>query len=203
VEAAVRSGRPEVAEPAVRDFATWAEHAPMRWPAAVAARMSGLLARGAEAEAHYEASLQLRADAETPFEHARTQLLLGEHLRRSRRRTEARPQLRAALAAFERLGARPWAERASTELRATGETARRREPSTIDQLTPQELQIARFVSEGASNREVAAKLFLSPRTVEYHLHKVFTKLGIASRGELGRTLPPLDTGQAAVAASAD
>jgi ATP/maltotriose-dependent transcriptional regulator MalT len=203
VEAAVRSGRPELTEPAVRDFAAWADHAPMRWPAAVAARMRGLLASGAEADAHYEASLQLRADTETPFEHARTQLLYGEHLRRARRRSEARPQLRAALAAFERLGAKPWAARASTELRATGETARRREPSTIDQLTPQELQIARFVSEGASNREVAVKLFLSPRTVEYHLHKVFTKLGIASRGELGRMLPRLDTEQPAVAASPD
>ena len=77
-------------------------------------------------------------------------------------------------------------------MRATGETARRREPSTIDQLTPQEMQIARFVGEGASNREVASKLFLSPRTVEYHLHKVFTKLGIASRRELAHMLPHFD-----------
>ena len=192
VEAAVRAGRPELAVPVLEDFAPWAERVPPRWPAAVAARSRALLASGAGAEAHFAEALRIPADAETPFEHARSELLFGEALRRGRRRTEARTHLRAALAAFQRLGATPWAERASGELRATGETARRREPSTIDQLTPQEMQIARFVSEGASNREVASKLFLSPRTVEYHLHKVFTKLGIASRGELAGILPRLD-----------
>jgi DNA-binding CsgD family transcriptional regulator len=189
VEAAVRSGRPELGEEALERFAPWAEHVPARWPAAAAARMRGLLAEGDTADGHFEEALRLHADAELPFEHARTRLFYGEQLRRSRRRSDARPHLRAALAAFERLGATPWAERARGELRATGETARKREASTLDQLTPQELQIARFVSEGATNREVASKLFLSPRTVEYHLHKVFTKLGIASRGELARMLP--------------
>jgi DNA-binding CsgD family transcriptional regulator len=189
VEAAVRSGRRELGEEALARFAPWAEHVPSRWPGAAAARMRGLLAGGDEADEQYEQALRLHAEAELPFEHARTQLLFGEHLRRARRRSDARPHLRGALAAFERLGAKPWAERARGELRATGETARKREASTIDQLTPQELQIARFVSESATNREVASKLFLSPRTVEYHLHKVFTKLGIASRGELVRLLP--------------
>jgi DNA-binding NarL/FixJ family response regulator len=85
---------------------------------------------------------------------------------------------------LERLGAKPWAERARNELRATGETTRKRDPSTVDQLTPQELQIARFASSGATNPDIAAKLFLSRRTVEYHLHKVFTKLDVASRLEL-------------------
>ena len=102
-----------------------------------------------------------RADA-GPFDLARIQLLYGEHLRRERHRTDARVQLRAALEAFERLRAEPWAERARAELRASGETARKRDPSTVDQLTPQELQIARFVAEGLSNKEVAAQLFLSP-----------------------------------------
>ncbi|MET0510300.1 MAG: LuxR family transcriptional regulator [Thermoleophilaceae bacterium] len=189
VEAAVRSGKPELGEAALERFAPWADQVPARWPAAAAARMRALLAQGEDADEYFEEALSLHQEAELPFESARTKLLYGGHLRRSRRRADARPHLRAALAAFERFGAHPWAERARGELRATGETARKREPSTIDQLTPQELQISRFVSEGATNREVASKLFLSPRTVEYHLHKVFTKLGIASRGELARLLP--------------
>ena len=99
---------------------------------------------------------------------------------------QARTHLRAAYESFERLGAAPWAERASTELQATGETARKRDPSTISQLTPQELQIARLVGAGGTNREIAAELFLSPRTIDYHLHKIFTKLGITSRSDLVR-----------------
>jgi DNA-binding NarL/FixJ family response regulator len=95
-------------------------------------------------------------------------------------------QLRAALEAFERIRAGPWAERARAELRASGETARKRDPSTVDQLTPQELQIARFVAQGLSNKEVAAQLFLSPRTIEHHLRHVFSKLGIKSRTQLAR-----------------
>jgi DNA-binding NarL/FixJ family response regulator len=94
--------------------------------------------------------------------------------------------LRSALDAFERLHAEPWAERARAEQRASGETARKRDPSTLADLTPQELQIARLVGEGSSNKEVAAGLFLSPRTVEYHLRKVFMKLEISSRAELAR-----------------
>jgi DNA-binding CsgD family transcriptional regulator len=117
---------------------------------------------------------------------ARIHLLYGEHLRRERRRIDSRTQLRAALEAFEQLGAEPWAERARTELRASGETARKRDPSTLSQLTPQELQIARFVGEGLSNKEIAAQLFLSPRTVESHLRKVFSKLSITSRTQLAR-----------------
>ena len=188
-EAAARARQPHLGRPALARFTAWADRVPVRWPAAAAARMRALLSERDDADEHFEEALRLHADAELPFEQARTRLLYGEHLRRTRRRADARPHLRSALAVFERTGARPLAERAGGELRATGETARRREPSTIDQLTPQELQIARFVSEGSSNREVAAKLFLSPRTVEYHLHKVFTKLGIASRVELAKLLP--------------
>ncbi len=120
------------------------------------------------------------------MEQARTQLLFGQHLRHQRRRSDARPHLRAALETFQRLGASAWAERARHELRATGETTRRREPSTLATLTPQELRIVAAVSEGASNREIAAQLFLSPRTVDYHLRKVFEKAGISSRAELIR-----------------
>lgn len=121
-----------------------------------------------------------------PFHRARNQLLYGEWLRRERSRREARVHLRAASELFRALGAAPWEERAAAELRATGETARKRDPSTLDQLTPQELQIADLVADGLTNREIATQLYLSPRTIEYHLRKVFSKLGIASRSELIR-----------------
>jgi DNA-binding CsgD family transcriptional regulator len=96
----------------------------------------------------------------------------------------AREELRAAFEAFERLGARGWADQADAELAATGETARRRDASTLDQLTPQELQIAQLLAEGRTTREAAAAIFLSPKTVEYHLRHVYQKLGINSREEL-------------------
>jgi DNA-binding NarL/FixJ family response regulator len=122
----------------------------------------------------------------SPFDQARTELLYGEWLRRQNRRVDARPHLRSALQAFDQLAVPPWAARARAELRASGETARKRDPSTRDQLTPQELQIARLVSTGKTNPEVAAQLFLSPRTIDYHLRKVFAKLEISSRAELAR-----------------
>jgi DNA-binding CsgD family transcriptional regulator len=109
-------------------------------------------------------------------------------LRRARRRTEAREQLRAALETFVALGAQPWADRASRELRATGERARRRAPETADELTAQELQVALLTAEGATNKEAAAALFISPRTVETHLNHVYRKLGVRSRVELSRRL---------------
>lgn len=131
-----------------------------------------------------------RGEALPPFERARTELLYGEWLRRERRRQDARVHLRRALETFRSLGTTPFAERAEAELRATGETARKRDPSTLDDLTPQELQIAGLVAEGSTNREIAAQLFLSPRTIDYHLHKVFSKLGIASRTDLIRNGVP-------------
>jgi DNA-binding NarL/FixJ family response regulator len=121
-----------------------------------------------------------------PFQRARTELLFGEWLRRERRRQEARTHLRAALELFRGLGITLWEERAESELRATGETARKRDPSTLDQLTPQEIQIAGLVAEGLTNRDIAARLYPGPRTIDYHLRKVFTKLGIGSRTELVR-----------------
>ena len=122
----------------------------------------------------------------SPFLQARTELLYGEWLRRERQKREARRHLRRAADLFHQVGVPPWEERAEAELRATGETARRRDPSTLDQLTPQELQIAGLVASGMTNRQIAAQLYLSPRTIDYHLRKVFSKLGLSSRTELVR-----------------
>ena len=140
-------------------------------------------ADGDETARHFEDALHLLT-APMPFWRARIELSYGEHLRRSRQRSRARSHLRAALETFEGLGIIPWAERARSELRASGETARKRSVDAIDRLTPQELQIADLASQGASNPDIAAQLFLSRRTVEYHLRKVYVKLGISSRAEL-------------------
>lgn len=183
IEAAVRASRLEEARAALPLFEAWAGYSGASSTQQRLLACRALLAEGEEATKHFEDALRLGGEAR-PFDFARIQLLYGEHVRRLRRRTDARVQLRAALAAFDRLRAEPWAERARAELRASGETARKRDPSTVAELTPQELQIARFVAEGSSNKEVAAQLFLSPRTVEYHLRKVFMKLGISSRSEL-------------------
>ena len=121
------------------------------------------------------------ASAARPFERARTELAFGEHLRRARRRVEAREHLHAALDGFELLGAAIWCERTRAELRASGQTTRKRDPSTIDDLTAQELQIARFVAGGASNKQVAAQLFLSPRTAGWHVTHILTKLDVPTR----------------------
>jgi DNA-binding CsgD family transcriptional regulator len=191
VEAAVRAGRRDVAESAATRFAGYARGAPDS-ELALAARCRALVTRRSEAKERLLSEALIRHERDPrPLGRARTLLLLGEHLRRERRRVEARSQLRTATELFEQLGAAPWEERARAELRATGETARKREPSTLTQLTPQQLHIVRLVAEGATNKEVAAQLFLSPRTVDHHLRNVFAKLGIASRAELIR-LPYLD-----------
>ena len=192
VEAAVRAGRPDVAESAVTRLARYVQQGAPGWEVALAARCRALIARSPEAKEHLLSdALDLHDRDRRLFSRARTQLLLGEHLRRERRRVEARPQLRAAAETFEQLGATPWEERARAELRATGERARKREVSSLTQLTPQQLNIVRLVADGATNKEVAAQLFLSPRTVDHHLRNVFAKLGISSRAELIR-LPDLD-----------
>jgi DNA-binding CsgD family transcriptional regulator len=192
IEAAVRAGRPDEARLALPEYAAWAAHSGAAWVQPRLASCRALLAEGDEATAHFEEALRLLSDAR-PFDLARIHLLYGEHLRRKRHRTDSRVQLRAALEAFEAMRAAPWAERARAELRASGETARKRDPSTIDQLTPQELQIIRFVRDGLSNKEVAAQLFLSPRTIDYHLRNVFVKLGIKSRTQLAHL--PLGDGE--------
>jgi DNA-binding CsgD family transcriptional regulator len=186
VEACARTGERQRAETAIAALEGFAEPEGPVWARALAARCRALLARGENAEAEFERALLLHAEADRAFDRARTALVYGEFLRRERRRIDARAQLRAALEVFEQLGAAAWAHRARVELRASGESARKRDPSTVDELTPQELQIARFVAEGLSNKEVAAQLFLSPRTIEYHLRHVFTKLGITSRTQLAR-----------------
>jgi DNA-binding NarL/FixJ family response regulator len=151
-----------------------------------------LLAETDDAADGYFAEAIGLAGALPPFDRARSELVYGEWLRRHRRRVDARTHLRAANETFERLGAAPWEQRVRSELRASGETARRRDPAARDELTPQELQIARLVASGLSNPVIAAQLFLSPRTIDYHLRKVFAKLEISSRGDLTR----LDLGEA-------
>jgi DNA-binding CsgD family transcriptional regulator len=196
VEAAVRLSRRAEAEAAVEAFAAHAGDGEPGWMRARLATARALIADGDAAVAAYEQALGLMGDAHS-FEAGRIHLLFGEHLRRARRRREARAHLRAAMERFTEAYAEPWLNRARAELDATGETARKRNPSTIDQLTPQELQISRFVAQGLRNKEVAARLFLSPRTIEYHLRNVFSKLGIDSRAQLVRLTLASDAAAAA------
>jgi DNA-binding CsgD family transcriptional regulator len=182
IEAGVRAGRPAEAAQRLEVLRRLATAAPTRGRQALLAQCEALLGVRDSDEAFQQAVAA--APELPPLQRARTQLLYGEWLRRERRRTDARVHLRAALEGFRTLGAVPWAERAEAELRATGETVRKRDASAVKQLTPQELQIAGLVTSGLTNKEIAAQLFLSPRTVDYHLRKVFTKLGIASRTEL-------------------
>jgi DNA-binding CsgD family transcriptional regulator len=159
------------------------------WASAVATHGEALLAsttNSHEAVALFEQALTFHAKGGRPFDRARTQLAYGEHLRRNRQRVAAREHLRAALEVFEDLRAGPWVERAAHELRASGETARKRDVSTATDLTPQELQVAQLVQQGLTNKEVAAQLFVSPRTVDFHLRNVFAKTGVTSRVELAR-----------------
>jgi DNA-binding CsgD family transcriptional regulator len=186
VEALARAGHDDAAHEAFAPFSGFADPGAPSWARGLAARCAALLTSGRDADASFEDALRLHAEADRPFDNARTALLYGERLRRERRRVDARNQLRSALESFERLGAPIWAERARAELRASGETARKRNPSTVAQLTSQELQVARFVAQGLSNKEVAAQLFLSPRTIDSHLRSVFSKLELTSRTQLAR-----------------
>jgi len=154
--------------------------------AAIAARCGGIVAAGGF-DAYFLDAIRLHERSLVPFEHARTHLCYGERLRRARRRREARIQFRAAVEIFDRLDARPWAERARAELRATGETLTN-PGNSGEQLTPQELQIALLVSQGRTNAEVGQAVFLSTRTVEFHLSRAYRKLGVASRTELTHRL---------------
>jgi DNA-binding CsgD family transcriptional regulator len=184
IEAAARSGRLDETVDRFDRYRDWVQRSPAPSRLSQLARCRALAGEGDERE-QFEVALAA-GTALSPFDQARTELLYGEWLRRERRRREARRHLRIAADLFHQVGAPPWEERAEAELRATGETARRRDPSTIDQLTPQELQIAGLVAAGMTNRQIAAQLYLSPRTIDYHLRKVFSKLGIASRTELAR-----------------
>jgi len=150
--------------------------------------MGALLSEGAEAEALYEEAIARLGRTSIRVQLARTHLLYGEWLRRERRRLDAREQLRIAHELFSDFGVDAFAERARVELEAAGEHARKRSPDTLDELTAQETQISRLVAEGLTNREIAARLFISPSTVEYHLRKVFRKLDVKSRTQLARRL---------------
>jgi DNA-binding CsgD family transcriptional regulator len=187
IEALVRLGRTEDAQAALDALEAQAARTGRTWAQACVQRGRGMLASDADAPGHFEAALELHDLSPQPFERARTQLVYGERLRRAGQRLAARPHLSDALTTFDRLGARPWADRARGELNASGRTARKRDASAADQLTPQELQIAALVSEGMTNREIGAALFLSPKTIEYHLRSVFRKLDVRSRIELART----------------
>ena len=188
IEAYVRAGHDEAAALILERFEEIARQTDRAWALACAARCHGLLGGDTEFELAFEEALAKHAATPTPFERARTELCYGERLRRARRRSDAREHLRAALETFERLGAEPWAERARRELGATGETIRRRDPFATDDLTPTELQVALLVAKGATNKEVGAALFLSPKTIETHLGRVYRKLHVRSRTELAHLL---------------
>ncbi len=185
IEAYVHTGQRSQAQAALIVLQEQAVTAPGLWTRAAAARSRGLLED--DFQPAFEEAMALHARTDMPFERARTELCFGERLRRARRRAEARDQLHAALQTFERLGAEPWADRARNELRATGETVHRNR-SASDELTLQELQVALTVAEGATNREAAAAMFLSPKTIEAHLSRIYSKLGVRSRTELAHRL---------------
>jgi DNA-binding CsgD family transcriptional regulator len=188
VEALVRLGEASSAETAAAAYRAAAEAKRQPWALARAARARGLVADDSVAQECFEFALHLHAETLDRFEAGRTHLAYGEWLRRTARRVDARVELRAALDDFEYLGASRWAERAATELAASGETVQRRGADPRSLLTPQELQVSLQLTEGRTTREAAAALFLSPKTVEYHLRKVYTKLDIGSRAELAEVL---------------
>ena len=185
VEAGVRSGQPEEAAAALERLSERTQAAGTEWARGIEARCRGLVS--GDESAHREAVERL-ARSRAALELARSQLVYGEWLRRENRRTEARELLRSAHASFSRMGAEAFAERARRELLATGETVRRTTPDTRDALTPQEIQVARLARDGHTNPEIGAQLFISPRTVEYHLRKVFRKLDVSTRRELRNAL---------------
>lgn len=189
VEAYARLGRVDEARKVLERFTDEAEATGRIWALAAAARCRGLLDN--DFEATFDAALEWHRRLDMPFERARTELCLGERRRRAGRRTDARAPLRSALHTFERLGAQPWAGRARAELGASGERVRRQVPALTDQLTAHELRVALVVARGATNREAAAELFVSPKTVDFHLRHVYRKLGIRSRAELGRLFAEL------------
>jgi DNA-binding CsgD family transcriptional regulator len=189
VEAAVRSGESDHALAAVQRLADGAKAAGTDWALGLLARCRALLSEEEDAEGLYREAVEHLGRSRMRMELARAHLLYGEWLRRENRRVEAREQLRAAHDIFTRFGADAFAERTRRELLATGEKVRKRSDETRGQLTAQEEQIARLAADGHTNPEIGAQLFLSPRTVEWHLHKVFTKLGVGSRMQLRDKLP--------------
>ncbi|XVQ07722.1 ATP-binding protein [Spirillospora sp. CA-255316] len=187
VEAALRCGQTEAAEKAATGLAAWAQGRTPPWVEVQVLRCQALLTAhdgDALADKHCAMSATAAVRAQLPFEQARIAALHGEWLRRNRHPTQARQHLLKAVTLFDRLGASHWAEHARTQLRAVGGTSDQQRTNLTDRLTPQELQVARLAARGLSNREIGTALFLSPRTVGYHLYKIFPKLGIASRTQL-------------------
>ena len=192
VEAAVRAGDLESARAALAPLTEATAASGTEWGLGINARSRALMSEGDAAESLHREAIERLGRTRLRPELARAHLLYGEWLRREQRRVDARNQLRAAFDMFIAVGMEAFADRARNELRATGETVRRRTVETRDDLTAQERQIAELAGDGMSNPEIGARLFLSPRTIEWHLHNVFGKLDIKSRHELADTLPDLD-----------
>ena len=186
IEAGVRAGRSDEAAAALERLSERTQASGTDWALGIEARCRALLG---DDEAAYRESVERLARTRAAVELERSRLLYGEWLRRENRRTDARELLRAAHESFSRMGAAAFAERARRELLATGETVHRVTADTRDALTPQELQVARLAREGHTNPEIGAQLFISPRTVEYHLRKVFRKLDVTTRKDLRDALP--------------
>jgi DNA-binding NarL/FixJ family response regulator len=182
LEAAVRADRPDLARAWTEELDGFGSALDSDWARAAAAYGRALLAD--DAAPQFEQAVSFVDGTAHRFDRARIHLGFGEYLRRARRRVDARAHLRTALDVFEDLGATRWATRAAQELRASGETARRRDASAEAELTAQERQVAALVRQGLSNRDAAAQLFVSPRTVDFHLRNVFRKLGVTSRAGL-------------------
>jgi DNA-binding CsgD family transcriptional regulator len=184
IEASVRTDRPEQARDAFGLVEETTSAAGTDWALGIEARMRALISEGDEAEEHFEEAIGRLRRTSIRVQLARTHLLYGEWLRRRGRRGDAREQLRTAHELFKDFEMTGFAERARLELEATGGSARRRNPTTADELTPQETQVARLAAEGVTNREIGTRLFISTSTVEYHLRKAFRKLGVKSRTQL-------------------
>jgi DNA-binding CsgD family transcriptional regulator len=191
IEAAVRSGRPERAGGALRSLSDSARAGGSDWGLGIEARSRALLSEGPEAEDLYREAIDRLARTRMRAHHARARLLYGEWLRGERRRGDARRELGTAHEMLTAMGLEAFAQRAARELLASGGTTRRRDGATSGGLTAQEATIARLAGDGLSNPEIGSQLFISPRTVEYHLRKVFGKLNINSRNQLGHVLAPV------------
>jgi DNA-binding CsgD family transcriptional regulator len=184
IESAARSGKADLASDGLRRLSEMTGTTGTDWALGVEARLRALVSEGETAEALYRRAIEAVKRTRIRLELARAHLLYGEWLRRENRRLDAREQLRIAHEMFTEFGMEAFAERARVELEATGEHARKRTVETRDDLTPQEAQICRLAADGATNQDIAAQLFISPSTVDYHLRKAFRKLGVKSRHQL-------------------
>jgi DNA-binding CsgD family transcriptional regulator len=188
IESQIRVGLEQEARGTLAEFEATAERTGRRWALAAAARCRGLLATPDTTDAVFDEAHRRVAALPSPFERARTELCWGERLRRDGRRVEARRHLHDAHQRFEALGAVPWAEKAARELRSSGGRARRGPRARTAELTAQQAQIATMVAEGRTNKSIANSLFLSPRTIEFHLSQVYRKLDVDNRTQLARAL---------------